>query len=195
VTTKVGRLSPLVDGHLLAVDSRTVQARLAKACPPSLGPYVGGDQTTQRLSRLTIVWFSPTVEQADAGADWFRCDVVGIRSDKRLLTLPPSMRNVLDAPRALDRFGTCGTTDPAARAFQPVACSVRHTWRAVDVVDLPRNVRYLDKAASARAEGDCKDTASDRADGALKFEYSFVWPTRAEWSTGQRYGYCWVPER
>ncbi len=195
VTTKVGRLAPLVDGHLLAVDSRTVQAKLAKACPPTLGPYVGGDQTTQRLSRLKIVWFSPTVEQADAGANWFRCDVVGIRSDGRLLTLPARMKDVLDAPGALDRFGTCGTKDPAARGFQPVACSVRHTWRAVDVVDLPSDTRYLDKAASTSAEGDCKNTASDRAKGALTFEYSFVWPTRAEWAAGQRYGYCWVPER
>ena len=37
VTTRVGTLSQLADGHLLAVDSRTVQARIAKACPPSLG--------------------------------------------------------------------------------------------------------------------------------------------------------------
>ena len=72
---------------------------------------------------------------------------------------------------------------------------VRHTWRAIDVVDLPGDTRYLDKAASTRAEGACKNTASDRSKGALKFEYSFVWPTRAEWATGQRYGYCWVPER
>ncbi len=194
VTTEVGRLEPLVDGHLLAVDSRTVQAKLAKACPPTLGPYVGGDQTAQRLSRLKIVWFSPTVEQADAGATWFRCDVVGLRSDNRLLPLPPTMKNVLDAPGALNRFGTCGTTDPSARGFQPVACSVRHTWRAIDVVDLPSDTRYLDKAASTRAEGACKNTASDRSKGALKFEYSFVWPTRVQWNAGQRYGYCWVPE-
>jgi hypothetical protein len=188
VTTKVGQLAPLVDGHLLAVDARTVQAKLAKACPPTLGPYVGGDQSTQRLSRFKIVWFSPTVEQADAGANWFRCDVVGLRSDDRLLTLPAKMKNVLDAPGALDRFGTCGTTDPAARGFAAVACSVRHTWRAVDVIDLPVDARYLDKAASAQAESACKGTASDRANGALKFEYSFVWPARAEWAAGQRYG-------
>ena len=195
VTTKVGRLAPLVDGHLLAVDSRTVQARLARTCPPTLGRYVGGDRTTQRLSRFKVVWFSPSVEQADAGADWFRCDVVGVRSDGRLIPLPARTRNVLAAPDALDRFGTCGASAPSAPAFAPVACSVRHSWRAVDVIDLPRRVRYLDRAASAAAENACKDVASDRADGALRFQYSFVWPTRVEWDAGQRYGYCWVPER
>ena len=194
VTTKVGRLAPLADGHLLAVDSRTVQAKIAKACPPTLGPYVGGDQTTQRLSRLKIVWFSPTVEQADAGANWFRCDVVGIRSDDQLLALPPTMKRRARRPRGPRPLRHLRDDRPPARGFQPVACSVQHTWRAVDVVDLPSNARYLDKAASATAEASCKDTASERAGGALTFEYSFVWPTRVEWAAGQRYGYCWVPE-
>jgi len=81
VTIKVGKLDALADGHLLAVDSPTVQARLAKACPPALGGFVGGDRTTQRLSRLQAVWFGPSLEQADAGANWYRCDLVGLRKD------------------------------------------------------------------------------------------------------------------
>ena len=194
VTFKVGKLSTIADGHLLAVDSPTVRARIARECPPALGNYVGGDQTTQRLSRLEAVWFAPSLEQADAGADWFRCDVLGLRRQGSLVSLPRTVKNLLDSPGALDRFGTCGTAAPSAKNFQRVVCSEKHSWRAVDVVDLPTSTRYLAKDAAATGDAACKDVASQRAGGALQYTWSFEWPTREQWSTGQRYGYCWVPE-
>ncbi len=194
VTIKVGKLESLADGHLLAVDSPTVQARLAKACPPALGGFVGGDRNTQRLSRLQAVWFGPSLQQADAGADWFRCDVVGLRKEGTLITLPRRMKGVLDADNALDRFGTCGTAAPSAKNFQRVACSEKHSWRAVDDIDLPSDARYLAKNVTSTGDSACKDVASGRANGALKFTWSFEWPTKAQWAAGQRYGYCWVPE-
>jgi hypothetical protein len=193
-TFKVGKIEALVDGHLLAVDSPSVRARLAKACPPALGSYVGGDQLTQRLSRLEAVWFGPSLEQADAGADWFRCDVVGVRKEGSLIELPRKVKGVLDAPDALDRFGTCGTASPSAKNFARVVCSEPHSWSAVDVVDLPGDARYLAKDVTATGDAACKDVAAERANGALKYTWSFEWPTRAQWGTGQRYGYCWVPD-
>lgn len=192
-TFKVGRLSTLADGHLLAVDSPAVQARLAKACPAALPEHVGGDQTTQRLSRLEAVWFGPSLEQADAGADWFRCDVVGLRKEGSLIDLPRRTKGVLDAQDALDRFGTCGTSAPDAKGFQRLVCSEKHSWRAIDVVDLPASTRYLAKDAAARGDSACKDVAAKRANGALKYTWSFEWPTKTQWAAGQRYGYCWVP--
>lgn len=194
VTIKVGSLSPVADGHLLAVDSRTVRAAIAKACPPEVTDVVGGDRTARRLSRLEVVWFSPSLEQADAGANWFRCDVVGLRSEGRLLNLPAKVKGLLDQPGALDRFGTCGTAAPGTRGFARVVCSVKHSWRAVDVIDLPADARYLDKATGATGDSACKAIASKRAAGALTFTWSFEWPTRAQWTAGQRYGYCWLPE-
>jgi hypothetical protein len=193
-TFKVGTLSSLADGHLLAVDSPTVQARLSRTCPPALPKYVGGNQTTQRLSRLEAVWFGPSLEQADAGADWFRCDVVGLRREGSLINLPRQTKGVLDASDALDEFGTCGTAAPSTKGFERVVCSEKHSWRAIDTVDLPASTRYLAKEATASGDASCKDVASQRANGALKYTWSFEWPTRAQWATGQRYGYCWVPE-
>jgi len=71
-TIYVGRLSTVVDGHAVAVDSDTVQHQLATTCPRRLDAYVGGSRTARDLSRFRVVWFSPTVAQSDAGADWFR---------------------------------------------------------------------------------------------------------------------------
>jgi len=194
VTIKVGEPSPVADGHLLAVDSATVRAQIARACPDTPGAYLGGNATAQRLSRFEVVWFSPSLEQADAGANWYRCDVVAVRAEGQLLSLPARLKGVLDQGGALDRFGTCGTAAPDARTFDRVVCSERHTWRAVDVVDLPKDARYLAKAAAAVADSACKDIAAERADGELKYTWSFEWPTRPQWASGQRYGYCWVPE-
>jgi hypothetical protein len=194
-TYRVGKLSALADGHLLAVDSAVVQARLAKTCPAALPAYVGGDRTTQRLSRLEAVWFGPSLAEADAGADWYRCDVVGLRKEGELISLPPRLKGALGATGALDRFGTCGTAAPDAKAFQRVVCAERHAWQAVDVVDLPASTHYLAKAAGARGDAACKDVAAQRANGALTYTWSFEWPTRAQWAAGQRYGYCWVPSK
>jgi hypothetical protein len=194
VTTKVGRLSLVVDGHLLAIDSRTVRRQIAEACPDNPGAFVGGDRTAQQLSRFEVVWFSPSLKDADAGADWYRCDVVAPRSEGRLLNLPAKLKGVLDRDGALDRFGTCGTAAPDAPGFSRVVCSEKHRWRAVDTMALPANKPYLAKDVTATADSWCKDVASRRAGGALKFTWSFEWPPRAQWRAGQRYGYCWVPE-
>ena len=194
VTVAVGRLSALADGHLLAVDSQTVQQRIARACPPTRLGYVGGDRLTRRLSRLEVVWFSPSLAQAQAGADWFRCDVVALAGPTGLAPLPARMKGVLDAPNALGRFGTCGTSAPGKAGFQRVVCSLPHTWQAVDTVDLPPGAGYLGGAASAQGDSSCKDVAAARANGALRYTWSFEWPTRAQWSAGQRYGYCWLPQ-
>ena len=194
VTTKVGQLSLVVDGHLLAIDSRAVRKQIADSCPDTPGAFVGGDETAQRLSRFEVVWFSPSLEDADAGANWYRCDVVAPQSAGRLLTLPPKLKGVLDTDGALDRFGTCGTAAPDARGFSRVVCSEKHKWRAVDVIDLPSNRPHLAKDATATADAACKDIASERADGSLEFTWSFEWPTKPQWDAGQRYGYCWVPE-
>ncbi len=194
VTIKVGKVSGVADGHLLAVDSRTVRAQIAGACPDSPGAFVGGSQTDQRLSRFEVVWFSPSLEQADAGANWYRCDTVALRSEGHLLPLPARLKGVLDEEGSLDRYGTCGTAAPDRPGFARVVCSQKHSWRAVDVVEFPPAARYLAKDLAATGDSRCKDVAAQRADGELSYTWSFEWPTRAQWAAGQRFGYCWVPE-
>ena len=41
------------------------------------------------LSRFEVVWYSPTLEQSDRGATWFRCDLVAFATSDRLADLPP----------------------------------------------------------------------------------------------------------
>lgn len=192
-TVKVGRLDALLGGQELDVESGEARDRVAQACSQRLLRYAGGDQQIRRLSRLEVVWFVPSKEASDAGASWFRCDVVGIAAANRLVRLPRTVKRALDAPDALDTLGTCGTTAPGKRGFDRVVCRRKHTWRAVDTVEIARTARYLGKGAAAQGDSECQDVAAARANGALKYTWSFEWPTRAQWEAGQRYGYCWVP--
>jgi len=188
----VGSYNPVQDGHLLTIAAGSIQAQLARRCTVHLRSYLGGGREALRLSRLQAVWFGPTPAQTRTGAHWFRCDVVAPAEGQRLESLPRSLRGSLTG-RGLDRWGTCGTTSPSRANFQQVACSSRHTWRAIRTVDIS-GARYLAKSATDAGNTTCKDAASTRAKGALKYTWSFQWPSRAHWSSGQRYGYCWIPD-
>jgi hypothetical protein len=192
----VGRLDTVVAGHSLGVDSAAVQRQLSTTCPGKLASYLGGTATTRDLSRFQVVWFSPTPEESDAGADWFRCDLVAFGVGDALLQLPRrgGVRGVLSRPGALDTYGLCGTAAPGAPGFQRVACARAHTWRAFDTVSLP-GPRAYPGVAKVRGAGNavCKARARARAADALKFKYGWEWPTRRQWSTGQHFGYCWIP--
>jgi hypothetical protein len=194
VTIRVGTIRPVVDGHLLAVDSDTVQRQVADRCRAALAAHVGGDEETRRLSRLTVVWFSPSLAESDRGAVWFRCDLVALAGHDQLAPLPRSTRNLLAADGALDRFGTCGTASPSAKKFQRVICSRPHSWRARATIDLPAHAKYLDKTAGAAADSSCHDTEAGLASDSLRLRWSFEWPSRDQWRAGQRYGYCWTPD-
>ena len=196
-TIYVGTLDTVVDGHSVAVDSATVQKQLSTTCPRKLAAYVGGSATARDLSRFNVVWYSPTLEQSDQGADWFRCDLIAFAAQDQLAALPGTarLRGVLGSAAALDEFGLCGTSAPGARGFQRVICGRGHTWRAIDTIGLPGGTKYPGTATVRKAgDSDCKDLAQARSDNSLKYRYGWEWPTREQWDRGQRFGYCWIPD-
>ena len=195
-TIHVGTLDTVVDGHEVAVDSTRVQRQLARTCPARLTRFVGGTPETRRLSRLEVVWFSPTLEQADAGASWFRCDVLAFGDGDDLLPLPRqgTLRGVLDRPDALATYGVCGTARPGAPGFTRVACALRHSWVAIGTIPIAGGERYPGVPAVRGSGNDaCADLVRDRAGFPLEFSYGWEWPTRRQWAAGQRYGFCWAP--
>ena len=174
-TYKIGRLDLVEDGHLLAVDSPDVQTEVARTCTSLLGDHVGG-----------------SVEDAAAGADWFRCDVVVLATAGELLPLPRESRGLVASS---DRFAMCSTAEPGAAAFERVPCGVgNHAWRAVSTVDLPGSAYPTAAQAGSRMESACRSAARAQADDPLDFTWSEERPTEAQWDAGQRYGICWVPD-
>jgi hypothetical protein len=198
VTYAVGTLDTVVEGHLLAVDSRRVRAQPARACPPQLASYLGGTREQLRLSMLRPVWFTPTVEESDAGADWFRCDVVALAGPDRLAWLDGTLRGVLGRPAGA-AYAMCGTAEPGRPAFQRVTCASRHSWRAVRTIPLSARAGTRGAypgAAIARAAGQrtCKDVGQRASSDQLNFSWGYEWPSARQWSGGQTYGLCWIPD-
>ena len=136
ITFSVGELDTVVDGHLVSVDSDRVQAQVADACPQAFEEFVGGTVEARRLSMLRPVWFTPTLRQSDAGANWYRCDAVAIAADETLAPLVGRLQGVLARPLAAERYAMCGTAEPGTAGFRRVICSADHAWRALSTVDI-----------------------------------------------------------
>jgi hypothetical protein len=194
VTYAVGDLDTIVDGHLVAVDSRRVREQVAATCPRLLGEYVGGSLEQQRLGMLRAVWFTPTVEESDGGAAWYRCDVIAVAGDERLAPLEGDARGALATPEGRTRWGMCGTAEPGSRGFERVLCSEPHSWRAVDVVTFPDAEYPSEPAAEARGQEQCESAGNAAAEDPLDFQWGYEWPTEQQWNAGTTYGLCWVPE-
>lgn len=192
----VGDLDTVVDGHLVAVDSDRVQEQVAADCPSRLSTFVGGTEEDLRLSMLSAVWFSPTVEESDEGQNWFRCDVVSVGASEKLDLLAGPMKGVLGTEQGRETYGMCGTDEPGTKGFKRVSCSHQHTWRAISTVDVAPGKGGAwpgEEAAKDAGATTCEDAARSRAEDPLKFTWSYEWPTKKQWSAGHHYGYCWEP--
>jgi len=194
VTIAVGTVQPVVDGHLLALDSARVQRQIADRCRHQVDAHVGGTTTKQRLSRVQAVWFNPTPDQADRGALWYRCDLVVAAGNRTFAALPSKTRGLLSARGAMNRWGTCGTAAPSSKTFERVLCSAPHSWRARVTTRLPAGTAYLSRGAGKVADARCRDVAAALFPDSLRLRWAFEWPTRAQWRAGQRYGLCWTPD-
>lgn len=194
MTYAVGTLDTVVGGHLLAVDSERVQAQVAATCPARLSVFLGGTAEDLHLSMVRAVWFTPTVEQSDAGADWYRCDVIALAADQRLVPLTGRLAGVLTGPEGRERYGMCGTDEPGTPEFARVICSADHSWRAIATVEFTARDYPGEAVARERGQQPCQDAGREVADDALSFRWGYEWPTADQWDGGQTYGLCWAPD-
>ena len=193
-TYAVGRVDNVVDGHLLAIDSARVQEQVAATCPRALQGTVGGTLDDARLSMLRAVWFTPTVEESDSGADWYRCDVVALAGADRLIKVRGSLAGALDTPEGRTTYGMCGTASPDEKSFERVPCGRAHSWRAISVVGLPAGDYPGPGAIADAGSTPCQDAAADRAADPLDYEWAFEGPDRDQWAAGQTFVRCWAPD-
>lgn len=193
-TYAVGQLRTEVDGHLVAVDSQRVQRQVATVCPRRLPSFLGTTPDALRLTMLRAVWFTPSVEQSDAGANWYRCDVVAVGGDDRLAKVRGSFARALADDGGRAAYGMCGTSAPDAPAFKRVLCREQHSWRAIEIVELRGRAYPGEARVRAAGQVQCEDAGRDVADDALDYEWGYEWPTADQWAAGQTYGRCWAPD-
>jgi hypothetical protein len=189
-----GRLQAVVDGHLLAVDSRRVQAQVAADCRRRFGTFVGGSPRQLRLTVLRPVWFSPTLDQSDKGQDWFRCDAIALAADDQLAQLPGALKGALATPAGRRAYGICADAPPSEPGAERVSCSRPHTWRAIASYDLAAARYPGENAVRTTGQAPCKQAARAIARDKLSYRWGLDWPTAQQFGAGQRYGLCWAPD-
>lgn len=197
-TYAVGRLDLVDNGHLLAVDSKAARTQVARRCPTRLSAYLGATRDQLRLSLLRPVWFTPTIEESDAGADWYRCDVIAVTGEQTLARFDGSLARVMAEPEGRDEFGMCGTAQPGTKEFRRVLCRDDHSWRAIDVVELTgkgkRDAYPGPDTVREAGQEPCAEAAREIASDPLDYEWGYEWPTKDQWQAGQTYGRCWSPD-
>jgi hypothetical protein len=177
----------------VAVDSARVHRAESTVCPRKFAPFVGGTLEDRRLSLLRTVWFAPTVEQAALGARWFQCVAIALRGDSHLMVLDVPVSGALDTDAGRAHYGLCATDQPGTSDFQPRICAVPHSWQALRTVGfVPGPYPGVDAVKSA-GQTPCQDAARAVAGDPLNYQWSYVWPTKAQWKAGQNYGVCWAP--
>ncbi|PKH42828.1 Septum formation [Nocardioides alpinus] len=176
-------------GSTRRVDSDAAQRQARTTCQSRLPRHLGITPRELRLTMAQAVWFTPSATRAEAGADWFRCDVVAVAGPRALLPQPRRTKGWGDAPV----LAMCATAAPGSQAFRRVSCGAQHAWAAVATVDIPGRRLPPQAAVADRMEAPCGDVARARADDPLDFTWTQEIPTGEQWDAGQRYGICWVP--
>ena len=186
----VGRLRLTTPaGRTRFPDSVAAQRQARTTCTSRLAGHLGREPRELRLSMARAVWFTPSRTRAEAGADWFRCDVVVVASPRKLLRLPARTKGWGAAPAA----AMCATAAPGTSAFRRVSCGAPHAWLAVSTVDIAGAKLPPQDTITDQMDSSCRDAARARAGDPLDFSWSQESPTKDQWAAGQHYGICWVP--
>ena len=162
---EVGRLPRGVDwsagiGKLTRVVENT--------CRPVVEETLGTDDRTRAMSAYSYAWFMPTKAQRQAGARWFRCDLM-IWGGKRLVKLPTDEAPALTALPHPDSVARC-----LMSSGRTTVCARSHGWRATGVLVVAEQKYPGDKAIRRIALRRCPDKVDSDS-------FWFTWSTRIGW--------------
>jgi hypothetical protein len=174
-------------------DDPALGAAVHDRCRKRWVRFVGADASLALRTLLDWAWFRPTEEQWDAGARWFRCDVVGgTATSARLPALPRTTAGVL-LGRPDDRWLAC-VDGPAVAGSPRVPCSEPHTWRAVTTVVVGEDDEPYpgDRLVEVVSRDFCRESVLAWLDYPLEYDFGYTWFHRAEWERGNRRSICWA---
>lgn len=174
------------------IQNAAVQTSAAESCKAAFPAFIGGDAQVRALARLTATYFLPKQRDFDLGARWVRCDVIALQSQQALGPLPTKVQGLLDDEDALDEVGLCSTEEPGVDVSTLVMCRRPHEFRALAAVRLGDSDAAYPGVASAEATGQqCEALVSEELAVEGGFTYGWTFPSAADWTAGQRFGYCW----
>ncbi len=174
-------------------DSPKLGAYVFTQCQPKLQEFLGGNESLVLRSTMTWAWFRPSKAAWEKGAHWWRCDVVGGgEQSKKFVTLPKTAKGVL-LGRPDDRWLVC-VDGPTVNGSVKIACSEKHTWRAVTTIVLGKKDDPYpgDRLVEVRTRDFCSDSVGAWMNYPVDYEFGFTFFHEAEWKAGNRRSVCWA---
>jgi hypothetical protein len=173
------------------IQNDAIQSAAADRCHAAFRRFVGGNDATRALARLSVTYFLPRQIGFHLGARWVRCDVVALKTARTLAPLPAKLQGFLDSPSALTTYGVCSKGKPGVSRL--LMCSERHEYRAVAAIRLGGATAPYPglKATVDLGTTRCKKLVAKQLGVTSGFTYSWTYPSTTDWAAGQRFGYCW----
>ena len=175
------------------IDDPALGAHVFDACEKQFRRFLGGDESLVMRSTVTWAWFRPSQDAWDAGARWWRCDVVGGGEESTsLVTLPKTAEGILLGDPE-DKWLVC-VDGPTVADSVKIPCSEKHTWRAVTTIVLgdPDEDYPGDRVVAARTRDYCSDSVGAWMNYPVDYDFGYTWFHEAEWKAGNRRSICWA---
>ena len=190
-TYAVGAL-PATFAHA-SYDDVEVRAYAYQTCSRRFITFTGADESLAMRSILSWAWFRPSRAAWDAGARWYRCDVIGGGDQTRAYVDLPARTKGLLLGRPKDEWMVCAQGATVSGSVK-VPCTEKHDWRAVTTIVLGSSGDTYpgDRAVQARTRDFCSRSVGAWLDYPVDYDFGYSWFHVAEWNAGNRRSVCWA---
>ena len=174
-------------------DDAQVAAYAYRTCAQEFNAFTGADESLAMRTILSWIWFRPSSAAWDAGARWYRCDIVGGGDQARsYVDLPRTAKGLL-LGRVADRWLVCAEGATVSASVK-VPCTAKHDWRAVTTIVLgDAGDSYPgDHTVQVRTRDFCSKSVGAWLDYPVDYDFGYSWFHQAEWDAGNRRSVCWA---
>jgi hypothetical protein len=174
-------------------DDPVLGAQVFRSCDRRYRRFTGADESLALRSVLSWAWFRPSEAAWEAGARWYRCDVVGGgEASAAMVGLPRTTEGIL-LGRPGDRWMACVDGETVTGAPR-VPCTEEHTWRAVSAVVVGEEEDEYpgDRLVEVLTRDYCSDWVGAWMSYPIDYEFAYTWFHEGEWQAGNRRSVCWA---
>jgi len=164
-----------------------------RTCSDRFITFTGADVSLAMRTILSWAWFRPSRQAWDAGARWYRCDVIGGGDQTRAYVDLPTQAKGLLLGRPADSWMVCAQGATVSGSVK-VPCTAPHDWRAVTtiVVGEPGDAYPGDRVVQSRTRDFCSKSVGAFLDYPVDYDFGYSWFHEPEWQAGNRRSVCWA---
>jgi hypothetical protein len=174
-------------------DDTELAAYAYRICTQRFIRFTGADESLAMRTILSWAWFRPSQSAWDAGARWYRCDVIGGGDQTaKYVDLPTRTKGLL-LGRPKDQWMVCAQGATVSGSVK-IPCSEKHDWRAVTTIVLggAGDAYPGDNVVQARTRDFCSKSVGAFLDYPVDYDFGYSWFHSAEWQAGNRRSVCWA---